>query len=97
MKDGKNGYQAKRLELNINSTIEWIPDKQMWLIITKDLKGKICKYAKEITVEHKDYYDAISRMIKILNGIYNLKGNANFWVIYDDKKRDKVWRIRRDF
>ncbi len=97
MEDERNGYQSKRLELNINSTIEWLPDKQMWLIITKDLKGKICKYAREITVENKDYYSAIDRMIKILNGIYNLRGLANLWVKYYSHKQQKEWRIRRDF
>ncbi len=65
-------YQAKKLELNINSEITYDYDKQLWIIITNDL-GKICRYSKEITVEHKDYYDAIDRMIKILNGIYNLE------------------------
>ncbi len=92
----EDDYRAKKLELNINSEISYDYDKQMWIIITNDL-GKICRYSKEITVEHKDYYDAIDRMIKILNGIYNLKGKANLWVKYDDRKRDKVWRIRRDF
>ncbi len=83
--------------LNINSEISYDYDEKQWKIWTKDLYKKISKHCREITIFGDDYYKVIEKMEKILNNIYDLKGKANFWIHYSDKKRNKDWNIRRDF
>ncbi len=94
MEDGRNGYQSNRLELSINSYIEYDYDEKIWLAKTTDLKGNISPFSLEIRTTAGDYYDCLNKLERILCNIYSLKGRCAHWVHFT-KKDGKKWNILR--